>query len=159
MERELYIALKNEIKSNLPEIKTVGLWNNQFENEKEENPFLYPCVFIEMQVTEFRELTNGVQQFDMILTTHLGFESFKDEDLDILRLKQDLFKVVNRFRHDTFSRLLRVQDRPNYSHSNLQVFETDYRTTGKDFATDLRPSKDVELTPSFIPIIVQIDEL
>lgn len=153
MELELYNALKKEIETKLPEIKTVRLFNNQFESMDVENAFAFPCVMLQFQVNGFRELSQGVQQFDMTVTTHLGFESYKDEDMDILRLKQDLFKVVNRFRNENFSRLLRVEDRPNYNHSNYQVFETDYKTTGKDFTTDIRPGVEVEATPSLTPSI------
>lgn len=159
MELELYIALKKEIETKLPEIKKVGLYNNQFENESTENAFGYPCVFIQFQSNGFKELTNGVQQFDMTITTHLGFESYKDEDTDILRLKQDLFKVVNRFRNENFSRLLRVEDRPNYNHNNIQVFETDYNTTGKDFTTDIRPNVNVTAIPVVTPTITTIDNV
>lgn len=159
MELELYNALKKEIEDKLPEIKTVRLFNNQFESMNVENAFSFPCVMLQFQSTGFRELSQGVQQFDMTVTTHLGFESYKDEDTDILRLKQDLFKVVNRFRNEYFSRLLRVDERPNYNHSNYQVFETDYKTTGKDFTTDIRPSTEVEVVPSISPSIVTIDNL
>lgn len=159
MELDLYIALKQEIEQKLPEIKTVRLFNNQFESESVENAFLYPCVFLQFQSNGFKELSQGVQQFDMTVTTHLGFESYKDEDTDILRLKQDLFKAVNRFRNEYFTRLLRVEDRPNYNHSNVQVFETDYKTTGKDFTTDIRPNKDVTAIPVVTPTITTLADL
>lgn len=159
MEKELYIALKQEIERDLPEIKTVKLYNNQFENESTENAFLYPCCLLQFQANGFKELSQGVQQFDMTVTTHLGFESYKDEDVDILRLKQDLFKVVNRFRNEYFSRLLRVDERPNYNHSNVQVYETDYKTTGKDFTDDIRPSKTVTAIPVVTPSITTLANL
>ncbi len=159
MEKELYIALKQEIERELPEIKTVRLFNNQFENESTENAFLYPCCLLQFQANGFKELSQGVQQFDMTVTTHLGFESYKDEDVDILRLKQDLYKVVNRFRNEYFSRLLRVDERPNYNHSNVQVYETDYKTTGKDFADDIRPNKDVIATPVVTPTLTTLANL
>ena len=159
MEKELYIALKQEIERELPEIKTVRLYNNQFENESTENAFLYPCCFLQFQANGFKELSQGVQQFDMTVTTHLGFESYKDEDVDILRLKQDLYKVVNRFRNEYFSRLSRVDERPNYNHSIIQVYETDYKTTGKDFTDDIRPNKDVTATPVVTPTLTTLANL
>jgi hypothetical protein len=159
VEKELYISLKQEIERELPEIKTVKLFNNQFENESTENPFLYPCCLLQFQANGFKDLSQGVQQFDMTVTTHLGFESYKDEDVDVLRLKQDLYKVVNRFRNEYFSRLLRVDERPNYNHSNVQVYETDYKTTGKDFTDDIRPNKDVIATPVVTPTLTTLPNL
>lgn len=159
MELELYTALKQQIEAELPEIKTVRLFNNQFERMNEENAFLFPCCFIQFQSNGFRELSQGVQQFDMTVTTHLGFESYKDEDVDVLRLKQDLYKIVNRYRNEYFSRLLRVEERPNYNHDNIQVYETDYKTTGKDFTTDIRPKKEVEATPNVTATLTTLDSL
>lgn len=140
MHLELFNTLKKHIEDNIPEIKNVRLFNNQFNRDNVENAFLYPCCMLQFNSSNFKELSQGVQQCDIMITTHLGFESYKDEDTDVLRLKQDLYKVVNRFRNDTFSRILRVSERENFDHDNIQVYETDYMTTGKDFRDDIRPS-------------------
>lgn len=161
MELALYTALKTHI---LNEMGTtlkggVRLFNNQFENENVENPFLYPIVLLQFQPIEFRELSVGVQQFEMTVTTHLGFESYKDEDTDILTLKQQLYSVVNRFRGGdlNISRLLRVAERPNFNHPNILSYETDYSCTGKDFTTDTRPATAV--TPVSPVIQAQITDI
>ena len=154
MELELYIALKAEIESKLGnEIKQVALWNNQFEhsngtdaNGRDEYPFPYPCVFLEFSQANFSDLSQGVQAFDLMVTTHLGFQSLKTEDTDVLRLKQDLYKVVQRFRNGYFARLTRVSERQDYNHSNVQEYITEYLTRGKDFDTDIRPT--ISVTPS-----------
>jgi len=159
VELELFTYLKAEINAKLPEIKTVKLYNNQFESENVENAFLYPAVMLQFQSNGFKELSQGVQQFDMTVTTHLGFESYKSEDTEVLRLKQDLYKIVNRFRNEYFSRLLRVEERPNYNHNNIHVYETDYKTTGKDFTTDIRPSTNVTAIPVVTPIITTLGNL
>lgn len=144
MELELYTALKNEIKTALPEIKHIGLYNNQFERSNglnpSENAFLYPCVFIQFSQSDFKDLSLGVQQFNLTVTTHLGFESYKNEDTDVLRLKQDLYKVVQRFRNGYFARLSRIAERQDFDHNNIQVYVTDYLTSGKDFDKDIRPT-------------------
>jgi hypothetical protein len=144
MELELYTALKDEIQTRLPEIKYVALFNNQFIHsngvQRNENAFLYPCVLLEFSQSNFRDLSQGVQQFDITVTTHLGFESYKDEDTDVLRLKQELYKVVQRFRNGYFSKLTRIAERQDFDHDNIQVFVTEYLTTGKDFDKDTRPT-------------------
>ncbi len=150
MELELYTALKAEIKNQIPEIKHVGLFNNQFVHsngaERDEHPFLYPCVFIEFSNQVFTDLLVGVQEVELIVSTHLGFESYKDEDTDILRIKQDLYSVVQRFRNEYFARLTRVAERQDFDHNNIQVYVTDYLTRGKDFTKDLRPTTSVTPT-------------
>lgn len=137
---ELYTELKKHIANELPNIKNVRLFNNQFNREDVENGFLYPCVMIQFSSQNFRELSQGVQQCDITVTLHLGFESYKDEDTYILEMKQDLYKVVNRFRDGNFSRLSRTAERQNFDHNNIQVYEMDFLTTGNDFRDDIRPT-------------------
>lgn len=159
MEKELYIALKKEINKKLPKIKTVGLFNNQFESENKENAFLYPCVFIQFQPNDFKDLSMGVQQFEMTITAHLGFESYKDEDVEILEIKQELYKVMQRFQDGYFSMMTRVAERPNYNHDNIHVYETDYKVTGKDFTADTRNTKEKSLTPVVTTSVVNLNDL
>lgn len=152
MELELHQALVSEIRTKLPEIKTIALFNNQFIHSngtlQDENSFLYPCVFLQYSQGNFIDLSQGVQQYELTITSHLGFESYKTEDLDVLRLKQDLYKVIQRFRNENLSRLTRVSERQDFDHDNIQVYLTDYLTTGKDFDRDIRPTYQV--SPSLI---------
>lgn len=128
----VYNKLK-EVLSQVHGLKTVGLWNNQFERENVENAFLYPCCFIEFNNDNFVDLTQGVQQFDSIITLHLGFESYKDEDTFILQLKQDVYKAIHTLQCGvSASKLLRVAERQNFDHDNVQDYQTDYKTTIKD---------------------------
>jgi hypothetical protein len=159
MELQLYNALITNINNNLPEIKTVKLYNNQLERENVENPFLYPAIFIEFTDKQFNELSQGVQQINMIVNIRLCFASYKDEDTDILRLKQDVYKVINRFRNEYFSRLLRVSEEQNYDHNNIQQYIIGYKTTGKDFFDDIRPTINVTATASITGAIINITEL
>lgn len=159
MELALYTALKTHIETELPAIKSVRLWNNQPNREMVENAFLYPIVFLQFSPIEFRELSKGVQQFDMTVTTHLGFESYKDEDTYVLDLKQQLYAVVQRFRNEYFSRLQRVAERPNFDHDNIQIYETDYLTTGKDFTVDARATTSATAAPDVDGTIISITDL
>lgn len=128
----VYNKLKEQL-SMIQGLKTVGLWNNQFERESEENAFLYPCCFIEFNNEKFVDLTQGVQQFDSIITLHLGFESYKDEDTFILQLKQDVCRAIHTLQCGvSASKLLRVAERQNFDHDNVQDYQTDYKTTIKD---------------------------
>lgn len=128
----IYNKLKEKL-SLIQGLKHVALWNNQFERENEENAFLYPCCFIEFNNSNFVDLTLGVQQFDSIITLHLGFESYKDEDTFILQLKQDVYKAIHTLQCGvSASKLLRVDERQNFDHDNVQDYQMDYKTTIKD---------------------------
>lgn len=135
MQKELYIALKARIET-LASLKIVGLWNNQFERENENVPFGYPCVFIEFTNIEYRDFLKGVQDFQMDVSLHLGFESYKTEDIDILQLKQDLHFVVHTFQQGYNTKLLRRSEVQNFDHTNIQEYILTYHCSGKDYFVD-----------------------
>lgn len=144
MEKDLFIALKEQIKTELPEIKTIAIWNKQFnhllKDKPDENPFQYPAVFIQFIKSAFRDLGGGVgqQEFDLDVITHLGFKSFVHDDLTILDLKQRLFETVHGFRQGEFARLSRIAEMPDYDYSNVQVYSTQYHTRGIDRGKSVR---------------------
>ena len=139
MEKDLYIALKKKIEDFLPEVRTVRLWNEQIIHSngigtdgRNENAFQYPAVFIQMHSLEARDLSLGIQEFDMIISTYLAFKSFATDDIDILDLKERLYWVCQRFQQGNFALLSRIFEYPDNNHGDVQVFKTDYKTRGMD---------------------------
>ena len=65
-QKDLFNLIKTDLVA-LTGIKHVALWNNQLANERQENPFLYPAIFIEFTNDNFNGLTNGVQQWDLLV--------------------------------------------------------------------------------------------
>ena len=94
--KDLYTEIRTELEA-ITGIKYVRLWNNQFERENVNEAFQLPCCLIEFEPTECRDLLNGVQQYDFVVCIHLGFESYKTEDIDILDLKQQVFIKLGNF--------------------------------------------------------------
>lgn len=138
------LVIFNELKTQLAAIagiKHVALWNNQIDNEPKEAAFGYPCLFIQFTNDNFVDLANGVQQFDSVITLHLGFESYLDEDASILTLKDLVYATVHKTQSaTTTSELLRVGEEQNFDHSNVQLYEIEFKTTIKDFGADTRPT-------------------
>lgn len=156
------VQLYKDIKEKLTDecdLKHVALFNNQYERENVENPFLYPCAFIEFKPSTFKDLSVGVQQFDMVVTIHLGFESYTEDDLKVLELKQKIYVALQRLQSGYFALLSRVEERQNFDHGNTQVYEIDFRTTGKDYDADTRATKQVLVTPQVTAEIVKPDGL
>ncbi len=150
----LYNGLRADIEAitgldGKPVFKYVRLYNSQYEHQErlknDQSAFLFPACLIELKPSNFRDLLNGVQQYDLTVTLHIGFESYKDEDTDILTIKQNVFKAVHRKQYADFSMLLRRDERQNFDHPNTQIYEQDYFTTGKDFDADIRPKTQTGL--------------
>jgi hypothetical protein len=145
--KDLYTEIRTELED-ITGIKYVRLWNNQFERENVNEAFQFPCCLIEFEPTECRDLLNGVQQYDFVVCIHLGFESYKTEDIDILDLKQQVFIKLGNFLSTTnmFSYLSRESETQNFDHDNIQDYQIRFKVTGKDFDGDTRPNTPVTVT-------------
>ena len=140
MEKELFEQLRKNILYYLPEIKHVALWNNQFirsngtnTDGRKQMQFNYPAVFIQFSDSTFRQLSLGVQEFEIEVTLHLGYKSLETEDLTILWLKEQLYWVVQRFQEGSFARMSRVKEEWDYDHDNVTVLKMQFHTYGKDY--------------------------
>jgi hypothetical protein len=129
----LYNSLKTDLGA-ITGIKHVALWNNQLERENEENPFLYPAIFIELLPSTFRDKGKQAvsQEYDMTVRLHVCFESYLDEDTTILTLLDSVWQTVHNKQYSTFGKLLRRNEEQNYDHPNVQIYIQDYATLGND---------------------------
>lgn len=151
----LYTDLKTDLltisttkaNGNTMRYKTVQLWRNNLENENIEQPFLKPACFIEFLPSNYTELSLGVQQYDMIVRLHCVFESYLDEDTDILELIEATFAKVQLKQYSTFSKLLRRQETQDFDHDNVQDYMQDFTTIGRDYRADTRATTEVLVAP------------
>lgn len=144
MQLAIYNALKARI-STLQSLKYVALWNNQFEREDVNVPFNYPCCFIEFPAADYIENLQGQQQGTMTIALHLGFESYKTEDTDILQLKQDLNQLVHGWSTPYNSRFLRRSEVQSADHTNVQEFIITYTMQGFDYSASSQPTTEANV--------------
>jgi hypothetical protein len=145
MQLAIYNQLKARI-STLQSLKYVALWNNQFEREDVNIPFNYPCCFIEFPSADYIENLQGQQQGAMSIALHLGFESYKTEDTDILQLKQDLNALIHGWSTPYNSRFLRRSEIQSADHTNIQEFIITYTMQGFDYSAMDGPTTEVLVT-------------
>jgi hypothetical protein len=145
MQLAIYNQLKARI-STLQSLKYVALWNNQFEREDINIPFNYPCCFIEFPSADYIENLQGQQQGTMSIALHLGFESYKTEDTDILQLKQDLNALIHGWSTPYNSRFLRRSEIQSADHTNIQEFIITYTMQGFDYSAIDGPTTEVLVT-------------
>ena len=147
MMKEFYIELKKQILYYLPEVKTVAIWNNQFNRSngtgtdgRKEKPFNYPAVFIEFNNFNYRQLGVGVQEYDFNLVLHFGWKSFETEDLKQLDMLEKLYWVVQRFQGtkppsptSQFARLSRISEVWDTDRTDIGITTITYNGYSKDF--------------------------
>lgn len=144
MQLAIYNALKARIET-LTALKYVALWNNQFEREDVNVSFNYPCCFIEFADAQYIDNLNGQQQGTMTINLHLGFESYKTEDTEILQLKQDLNTLIHGWSTPYNSRFLRTMEIQSYDHPNVQDFIITYRMQGFDYSAMNAPTTEAQV--------------
>jgi hypothetical protein len=141
-------------------IQTIGLWRNQLERENIEKPFLYPAVFIEFLNPIYMEGSSKVYQtVDMTVRLHVCWESYLDDDLDILNLTQEVYSALQFKCYGTWGAMKRRNEEQNFDHNNVQDFIQDYSVDkGKDFVSDRRPGTDATVNTLIInpSIVIEI---
>lgn len=144
MQLAIYNALKARI-STLQSLKYVALWNNQYERENENVAFGYPNCFIEFPAADYIENLQGQQQGTITIALHLGFESYKTEDTDILQLKQDLNQLIHGWSTPYNSRFLRRSEVQSNDHTNIQEFIITYTMQGFDYSAMNGPTTEANV--------------
>ena len=139
MQLAIYNQLKARI-SMLQSLKYVALWNNQYEREDVNVAFGYPNCFIEFPAADYIENLQGQQQGTMTIALHLGFESYKTEDTDILQLKQDLNQLIHGWSTPYNSKFLRRSEVQSNDHTNIQEFIITYTMQGFDYSSSSLPT-------------------
>jgi hypothetical protein len=166
MEKDLFIYLRAQLNSYLPEIQDIRLYNNQFErsngtdkDNRIEAAFNYPCIFIEFEQFNHRDLSMGIQEYDVNLTLHIGFKSYQTEDLDILDLKERIYYVTQRFQQGNYARLSRISEEWDYDHDNISILKMTFRTYGKDTFRYVLGDKTIGYITGITETIVYTNEL
>ncbi len=129
--KDFYLALKAALLT-ISELKHVGWWNNQFDNEKEETAFLYPCVFIHFSEIPYEGVSAGIQQMDMKVTLHFGYEAYDDENLDFFDIKDLIHAKMQGFSYGAFSGMNRTFETIDVNHTNIQDYIMEYTVSGTD---------------------------
>lgn len=137
-------------------IKFVSIYKNV--DERKDNPNLMPAVLIEFMPHDFRELTNAVQDYDLQVRLHVEFESYKDEDIDVLNCVEAVYVKVAHKQYAGFSKMIRISEETDNEMTNKQVYKMIFKTHAKDFSADIRPSTPATVTPVITPTIVTIED-
>ena len=100
----IYKLFNYYIKQNIPEIKSVDLYFDQFNTDNTGNTdsTSNPKILIEIQPIDFDRMFNGIQNAEVFVTLHIGidiFNSFKtseltDKNIQYLNLLSNIYKQL-----------------------------------------------------------------
>lgn len=145
--KPLFNYIKTRINTDVPDIKTVRMWNNQFlhsngtDNKlggakigyKDEKAFPYPACFVEFQVIEVFNYGIGIKDFLLTVRFRFGVQAYKFERLDTFDFKDNFDASIQLMAATTLSNLTfttfqEIQTEYDEDWNNVECPYTDYRT-------------------------------
>jgi hypothetical protein len=108
--KEFFEYLQQYVRDNMPNFKTVELYNNQIFSsnvERTEKAFPYPAVFIELIIGEVQNRTLGIKDTPVNVVFHFAMEGYQ------FNHSEDTFDVLSTF--DSFMQSLRSDAGPYFS--------------------------------------------
>ena len=129
--------IKQQILTQVPEIKTVRLWNNQVEEllQGRNEAISFPAVFLgfDNEINYVSKAADGLQFAEKVeFYAHIVDENYVDNNNDdstewgILDLKQKVYVALEQFSGDTFGSISRIRERTDQSHDNLYHYTQVY---------------------------------
>lgn len=138
--KTLYQSIRTRIETEVTSIKYVRLFNDQFNKSNSDDPskniqepFPYPCVFIEFpEDNEQISSGNGAKRLNVLVRIKIGFISYKLEDLAMFDLAILVQKALEGYKDTMYTPLTYEGQRMDYDHDNVYIYEFDFRTTYSD---------------------------
>lgn len=111
MNTKIFIAIAKRIREQVPDIKHIDLFNQQYNMPGEELPFNTPAVFIEYLNTNWMDGSAGIQTGNSAIRVHIVMSNYNDTcNIDEL----DDTTIDNRLNHYAITKAV---------HQALQYFE------------------------------------
>ncbi len=160
MFKPLIEAIYAKIAAELPEIKTKGLYNDQFNKSDEGkiDSFPKPAIFIGFpDQVEYKDRGSMVQTTENFrVRFYISIDMFKAEGLEIFDLKQKVYSVFQGYKLDGFGRFVRRNEQADEDRTNYYILIQDYETSAIDSEVfylnrfDTHTVTDVEITPDLL---------
>lgn len=139
----IYNDIAARLTAQVPAIKTIRKWNNQFSSEGVENAFAYPACFIGFSNMAYNRASVGAfnvnigvpeQKGTYTITIYLGFEKYQNETEAFALYEpilQDVWAALQGYTATgatEYGPLQRLAEREDNNHNNVIVWEIDFET-------------------------------
>ena len=152
MTRELIQQIFDRVKNQLPEIKKVNLFNDDFEKQNEgvKSTLKFPALFVSFpEGCTYIQNGSGVQRSDdFIVRFHIGLKFYDEKSvLEIFDLKEKIFGIFQGWQPQNASSFNRQSETPDEFRGNHYVFIQDYLVNIID-STNFIENKRIPVTLS-----------
>jgi len=144
--KALFTYIKARVNTNIPTIKTVRMWNNQFlhsngkddkttraKGYRDEKAFAYPACFVEFIVEQTDNRAMGIVDYILTVRFRFGIEAYKFERLDTFDFADTFKSFIQAMAPTTVSELYfttfqEITTEFDEDHDNVESPYIDYRT-------------------------------
>lgn len=161
--KALYQAIRTRIETECPSIKWTRLFNNQFVRSNDDNSdknveqaFPYPCCFIEFP-GENNAISSGygAKRIEALIRIHIGFESYKLEDLAMFDIAAEVQEALENYATDGVTPLIYQSQKMDYDHDNVYIYMLDFVTQWSDETAYVK--RDLIAAPSPLTFAPSVD--
>jgi len=156
MQRILIESILDKIAADLPQFKTVDLYNDQFNKQDTAkiDSFRFPALFISFpDGADYTDYTAKVQQTkDLTVRFYIADQltasrlSISKTVLEILDLKQTVFEAFQGWSVEGVKSFSRIHEEPDEDRTNYYIFLQDYKTGVIDSSKYVDQGQEVTLT-------------
>jgi hypothetical protein len=156
MQRDLIQGILDRIAAELPQFKTVDLYNDQFNKQDTAkiDSFRFPALFVSFpDGADYNDYTAGVQQMkDLTVRFYIADQltasrlSISKTVLEILDLKQTVFEKFQGWSIEGVKTFTRIHEETDEDRTNYYIFVQDYKTGVIDASKYVDQGEEVTLT-------------
>lgn len=129
--------IKQKILTDVTDVKTVRLWNNQVEELRigQNEAISFPAVFLgfDTDINYISKTAQGLQYAEKVeFYVHICDENYVDNTYDdatewgIIDLKQQVYKALEQFSGVTFGNISRIRETVDQSHDSIYHYTQVY---------------------------------
>ena len=154
MQRILIQAILDRIAAELPQFKTVDLFNDQFNkaDNGKSNPVRFPALFVSFpEGAQYADLSAGLQETEDLTVRFYIAQGMTSETvgktiLEVMDLKQIVYSKFQGYGTDYIKTFHRINEEPDEERTNYYVFIQDYTTAVVDISKYIQEGETVTLT-------------
>jgi hypothetical protein len=155
MFKEFFQVIRTRLQTEIPTIKTIDVFNNQFENEPNEKPFRFPAVFFEFVNLPYRSEVNGIQKIDVEFTLHVATSELR-QSFDLWDLCEQIGTSLHNYSGDNFSDITQRNAIPDNDHDRINIWRLTFGCTITD-DTKFKPGKQTVVSGISLNITRDLD--
>lgn len=163
--KDILTETMSKLRSDLPDFKTVRVWNGQVEQEKAGEYVAYakPACFVQliMNPDGWAALPEGVSSADAGIVFHIVHEYYDaqdgtfEQDLPVFDLADQIIEKFTLFKPSGCGPWAKVNEGQDENHTNIYEYQVGFLfhfidTAGQTKTTPANIPNDVQLTATFV---------